>query len=172
VHPDGRIERVIQNAGLPNGIAISPDQRTLYVGAWRMDMFDTRALLAFDLNPDESVAFRQTLVRYEAGDGPDGMATDVDGNVWVAIHSTTGRTGVAVYNPDGEELAFIPTPEPAKNVAFGRGDARRILYITAGQSLYRIPVLKDGYELPPGEARWRETSSARLPNDEITLPRS
>jgi gluconolactonase len=148
VDTDGRIERVVQNAGLPNGIAVSPDQRTLYVGAWRVDMFGARALLAFDINPDDTVSFRKTLVRYEPGHGPDGMAADTEGNIWVAVHSTSGRTGVAVYDPQGAELAFIPTPEAAKNVAFGHGAARRTLYVTAGRSLYRIQVLKDGYQLP------------------------
>jgi gluconolactonase len=148
IDADGSIERVVQNAGLGNGIAISPDQRTLYVGAWRVDMFGNRALLAFDVDTAGSVSFREVLVRYGSDQGPDGMAMDVEGNVWVAVHSSTGRTGVAVYRPNGEEAAFIPTPEPAKNLAFGRGIARRTLYITAGQSLYRIQVLLDGYELP------------------------
>jgi gluconolactonase len=145
---DGSIARVVQNAGLANGIAISPDQRTLYVGAWRVDMFGHRALLAFDVDSAGSVAYREVLVRYGSDQGPDGMAVDVEGNIWVAVYSTTGKTGIAVYRPSGEEVAFIPTPEPAKNVTFGRGDTRRTLYITAGQSLYRIEVLSEGYQLP------------------------
>lgn len=153
IDPDGSIDRVIQNAGLANGIAISPDQRTLYLGAWRVDMFGSRGLLAYDVSPDGSLSFREVLVRFGPDQGPDGMAVDTEGNVWVAIFSRTGRTGVAVYQPDGEEVAFIPTPEPAKNVTFGRGDTSRTLYVTAGQSLYRIQVLREGYELPRRSAR-------------------
>lgn len=59
-----------------------------------------------------------------------------------------GRTGVAVYSPDGKELGSVPTPEPAKNVAFGRGADRDLLYITAGRSLYRIRVEREGHQVP------------------------
>jgi gluconolactonase len=148
IDSDGAITRVIDNAGLPNGIAISPDQRTLYVTTWRLDMFGARALLAYDILPDDRVAFREVLVRYTAPQGPDGIAMDLAGNIWVAIHATSGPTGVAVYDAAGNELAFIPTPEPAKNVAFGRDADRNLLYITAGRSVYRIRVEKAGYHLP------------------------
>lgn len=158
IEPNGSIERIIENAGLPNGIVVSPDQRTLYLGASRVDMFGLKAVLAYDLSPDGKAAFRSILVRYEAkpgGESPDGMAVDVEGNLWVAVYSRTGRTGVAVYAPSGNELGFILTPEPAKNVAFGRGAERTMLYITAGRSLYRIPVLKEGYQLPTPAIRAR-----------------
>ena len=55
---------------------------------------------------------------------------------------------MCVYSPDGKELAYIPTEVPT-NVGFGRGAEGKTLYITAGKSLYRIRVNREGYQLPP-----------------------
>jgi gluconolactonase len=76
------------------------------------------------------------------------MAVDVDGNVYVALVSMRGDAGVAVYDPTGKRVAFIPTPTPARNVTFGRGSEARTMYITAGNGLYRIPVKRRGYLIP------------------------
>lgn len=149
IHPDRSIERVTAQARLPNGIVVSPDQKTLYVTSGRFDVEGRRAILAFDLSPEGEASFRSIFAIYEpSAELPDGMAVDVEGNVYVALYSRTTRTGVAVYSPQGTERAFIATPEPAKNVAFGREAQSKTLYITAGRSLYRIHVKKDGYQLP------------------------
>jgi len=150
VDPDGGVERVIEDAGLPNGIAVSPDQRTLYVTTNQFDILGTNALLSYDLSPEGEVRFRSVLAEYEAASGQmaDGMAIDVDGNLYVALFSMRGETGIAVYDPSGERLAFIPTPTPAKNVTFGRGSDALSLYITAGNGLYRFRVNRTGYHLP------------------------
>ncbi len=73
---------------------------------------------------------------------------DIDGNLYVAVRDVT-RPGINVYSPAGKELARIPTGAVPTNVAFGRGDASKTLYVTAGNTLYRIQVMKDGYHLPP-----------------------
>jgi gluconolactonase len=96
-----------------------------------------RALLAYDLHPDGSATFREEVVPQF---GPDGMAIDENGNLYL----TRGRR-LEVYSPSGEMLAQIPVPEPARNATFGRGKTARILYITAGRSLYRIEVKNAGY---------------------------
>jgi gluconolactonase len=56
------------------------------------------------------------------------------------------RPGICVYSPEGKELAFIKTELPT-NVGFGRGKEAKTLYITAGKSLYRIALNKEGYHL-------------------------
>ena len=160
IDPDGSIHRIITDAGKPNGIAVSPDQKTLNVVSHDNGMTDMgrvpegtkthrgrMALLAYDLAPDGSAVFRKMLVDYWPQDGPDGLVADVEGNLYVAARDQTGY-GVYVYSPQGEELAKIPTPELPTNTAFGRGTESKTLYISAGGSLYRIPVKKDGYHLP------------------------
>ncbi|MCC7261970.1 MAG: SMP-30/gluconolactonase/LRE family protein [Candidatus Latescibacteria bacterium] len=156
---DGSLHRIITDAGKPNGVCISPDQRTLYVvssdnGTTGMDQVPAEqlhkgrmALLAYNLLPDGTAKFREVLIDYYPQDGPNGLVVDVEGNLYVAVRDAT-RPGIYVYSPRGQELSYIPTPELPTNVAFGRGAEIRTLYLTAGGSLYRLRVKKDGYQLP------------------------
>lgn len=165
---DGTLHRIITDAGKPNGVAISPDQKTLYVvsndngstaierlkrgSAKQSDKVETplrkgyMALMAYDLKPDGSAEYRKTLVDYAPYDGPDGLITDADGNLYVAVRAEN-RPGIYVYSPDGKELDYIKTEVPT-NVGFGRGKDSKTLYITAGASLYRVRINRAGYQLP------------------------
>jgi gluconolactonase len=159
IDTDGTIHRIITDAGKPNGVCVSPDQKTLYVvsndngttGIGRLpDKTPTykgqMALLAYDLASDGSAKFRKVFVNYAPQDGPDGLCADVEGNLYVAVRDET-RPGIYVYSPMGKELAYIKTEIPT-NVGFGRGPESRTLYVTAGKSLYRIRLNKEGYQLP------------------------
>jgi gluconolactonase len=164
VDPDGSIHRIITDAGKPNGVAVSPDQKTLYVvsndngttGIGRLRSEGNKvleptkkgpmSLMAYDLAPDGTAKFRKTLVDYAPQDGPDGLVCDKDGNLYVAVRDET-RPGIVVYSPEGKELAYIKTEIPT-NVGFGRGAEAKTLYITAGKSLYRIKLNAEGYHLP------------------------
>ena len=159
IDTDGSIDRIIVDACKPNGVAVSPDQKTLYVvsndkgatGSGRLPkdapMHKGRmALLAYDLHRNGSATFRKVLVDYNPEDGPDGLVCDVDGNIYVAERNEK-RPGIAVRDPDGKELGFIPTEVPT-NVGFGRGKDANLLYITAGKSLYSIRLNTKGYHLP------------------------
>lgn len=159
IDPDGSIHRIITDAGKCNGVCVSPDQKTLYVvsnenGAWGFDRLPKTAplrkglmaLLAYDLAPDGTAKFRKILVDYAPQDGPDGLVCDKEGNLYVAVRDET-RPGIYVYSPAGKELAYIKTEVPT-NVGFGRGADSNVLYITAGQSLYRIRLNTQGYHLP------------------------
>ena len=88
------------------------------------------------------------LVDYHPHSGPDGLVADVDGNLYAAVRAEN-RPGIVVYNPEGKELAYInDRKELPTNVGFGRGDESNVLYITAGKSLYKIQMAKEGYRLP------------------------
>lgn len=166
IDTDGSIHRIISDAGKPNGVAISPDQKTFYLvsndnGAEGFDRLDppetpmekktklrkgNMALMAYDLAADGTAKFRKTLVDYLPEDGPDGLVCDKDGNLYVAVRAES-RPGICVYSPEGKELAYIPTEVPT-NVGFGRGKDANLLYITAGTSLYKIRLNREGYHLP------------------------
>jgi gluconolactonase len=166
IDTDGSIHRIITDGGKVNGVAISPDQKTLYVvsnenghtGIGRLKVkSDTSreeeparkglmALLAYDLSPEGKAKFRKVLVDYAPFDGPDGMVCDVEGNLFVAVRAEN-KPGIYVYSPEGKELEYIKTELPT-NVGFGRGKESKTLYITAGKNLYRIKVNKEGYHLP------------------------
>ncbi len=168
IDTDGAIRRIITDAGKANGVCVSPDQKTLYVvsnenGATAIDRLSRgdavqadkvttplrkglMALLAYDLAEDGSATFRRKLVDYAPYDGPDGLTCDKDGNLYVAVRAEN-RPGIYVYSPEGKELDYIPTEVPT-NVGFGRGRESKTLYITAGKSLYRIRLNREGYQLP------------------------
>lgn len=164
---DGALHRIITDAGKPNGVCVSPDQKTLYVvsndnGGTSIDRLAGPAaqadrvqlplrkgamtLMAYDLAADGSATFRKTLVDYAPEDGPDGLVCDRDGNLYVAVRAVS-RPGICVYSPEGKELAMLPTEIPT-NVGFGRGSDSNLLYITAGKSLYRVRTNRHGYHLP------------------------
>lgn len=164
---DGTVHRIATNCGKCNGILVSPDQKRLYIVSNDDGWFDgprlhegdaapipsAHLLQVFDLAADGSISNRRVLINYSearepACSGPDGMIADVEGNLYVA-ERCEHRPGIAVYTPDGEELAFIPTGEELPtNVGFGRGEDSNLLYVTSGHSLYRIRMAKNGYQLP------------------------
>jgi gluconolactonase len=162
VDTDGKITRIITDAGKPNGVAVSPDQKSLYVvsndngstGIGRLRMKDDpepthkgrMALLAYDLSPEGTAKFRKVLVDYSPEDGPDGLVCDKEGNLWVAVRAEN-RAGIVCYSSEGKELGYIKTEIPT-NVGFGRGAEAKTLYITAGKSLYKITTNREGYQLP------------------------
>ena len=160
--PDGTVERIITDGGKTNGVLVSPDQQTLYVVSNDDGWFDFmrlkegeaapakghHVLQAYDLAADGTASNRRVLVDYHPYSGPDGIVADVEGNLYAAVRSEN-RPGIAVYNPEGKELAFIPTGEELPtNVGFGRGEESDVLYVTSGKSLYKIQMAKDGYQLP------------------------
>jgi gluconolactonase len=154
VDPDGRVHRIITDANKPNGVAISPDQKTLYVvtnddGLMGFDRMPKGTparkgrmeLSAYDLHANGTATFRKTLVNYAPEDGPDGLVCDASGNLFVAVRNLK-RFGISVYSPTGQELAHLPTPEVPTNVGFGRGSEATTLYITAGGSVYRTKTVR------------------------------
>jgi gluconolactonase len=144
IDPDGRVTRLETTARKPNGLAIGPDGKTLYVADSGPDR---RVLLALDLGDDGRVGSPRVLHDFGAGRGVDGMTVTTDGRI-VATAGTGPKAGVYVFTPNGEPAGFIPVPEAPSNVEFG-GPDRKTLYITAGKSLYRIETTMTGHHLWP-----------------------
>jgi gluconolactonase len=130
VTPSGTVELVTSELDKPNGIALSPDEATLYVGSAGSD------ILAFAVNPDGSVG--NSRVFAAAGGGTDGFAIDCAGNVYA-----TGGPNVQVWNAAGVKLGDIAVPQGPSNAAFGGAD-RRTLFITAQSALYSIQLQVPG----------------------------
>ncbi|HEV3162881.1 MAG TPA: SMP-30/gluconolactonase/LRE family protein [Isosphaeraceae bacterium] len=141
---DGKVTRLDTTSTKPNGLAVSPDQKTLYVsdnGSKR------RALVALDLDADGNVSNPRVLHDFGGGRGIDGMTVTTDGRI-VASAGSGMTGGVHVFAVDGKPLGFIAVPESPTNVEFG-GDDRTTLYITAGKSLYRIQTTMTGFHVWP-----------------------
>ena len=162
--PDGHVTRVLSQPAIqkPNGITISPDNRTLYLVDSSPTPGGNRKIWAFDLSPRGVPSGQRLVYDFAPGRGGDGMRTDIQGNLWIAAgirrprHANeTGEfpTGIYVVTPDGKMLGRIPVPEDViTNLAFGGTDLKT-LYIVAGKSLFSIRVNVAGHVVYPGAAQ-------------------
>ncbi|GJE58349.1 SMP-30/gluconolactonase/LRE family protein [Methylobacterium trifolii] len=130
----GRVEAMTDAVDQPNGLAFSPDGRTLYVsesGA-SLNPEGARMVLAFPLSGGR-LGPPRTFAALEAG-VPDGLKVDAGGRVYVAC-----LDGVRVFHADGTRLGRIATPGIVGNLAFGGADGRR-LFIAAGKAIHAIDL--------------------------------
>lgn len=138
--PDGQSHRVAW-CEYPNGLALSPDEKTLYVANTRWAQY----IHAIELDSAGEMARRRIFADMSA-DGtngvPDGMKVDAAGRVFC-----TGTGGVWVFAEDGTQIGIIETPEVCANIAFGGVDLRTLL-LTASTSLYTLRVRAPGLPHP------------------------
>jgi len=125
--PSGALT-VIDSAGNPNGITLSPDETQLYLS----HLGGPNNVLVYDVDASGAVANPQPF----ANVGSDGMAIDCAGNLYVT------QGGVRVYDPSGALLGTLTAPGAA-NVAFG-GPERKTLYITATATLFAVELAIPG----------------------------
>jgi gluconolactonase len=131
-YADGELTPMITDLTLPNGIAFSPDGRTLYVANYGPEMF----VKAWSVGRGGALSNGRVLISYTRADGPggpDGLKVDRNGNLW-----TTGPGGIRIVTPEGVVLGQIRLPEVAANLAFAEDG--RVVYITASHSIYRVPT--------------------------------
>jgi gluconolactonase len=140
----------------PNGLQISPDDKTLYIIESGDPPAGARMIRAFDLQPDGTASHGRTLFDF-AGRGGDGASVDVQGNLYVAAglnrqpppgalagaiawppEARKTKTGVYVISPKGKLIKFIPIPEDIiSNTAFGGSDMKT-LYVTSGKTVFKV----------------------------------
>ena len=151
----GRVDRVATEEQVPdpNGLAFSPDFKTLYVASTGRGPGDTGPggkgdLHAFDVTTDNRLASHRLFsdcmidgVRC----GPDGIRCDVYGNLWVSSNAgpAVGYSGVTVWTPEGRLIGRIRLPEVCGNVCFG-GPKRNRLFMAASQSIYALFLNNQG----------------------------
>jgi gluconolactonase len=126
----GRVELVTNELEGPNGIALSPDERHLYVGNWQDDR---KIVWRHDFRSGEGEVFFD-MTEAPGEDAIDGIKVDRDGNLWIC-----GPGGIWVLSPEGEHLGTLRLPEAPHNLAWGDEDARG-LYVTAETGVYRLRV--------------------------------
>ncbi len=134
--PNGEVQHLAHQSR-PNGIGLSPDQKTLYVA--NSDRQEP-VWMAYPVKEDGLLGEGSVLHDSSSSDDegvPDGLAVDSLGNVWA-----TGPGGVWVLSPEGEHLGTIKPAENPANAGFG--DDGRTLYMTARTGLYRVRVLVTG----------------------------
>jgi gluconolactonase len=137
----GKPVKIAEGIERPNGIQMSPDEKTLYVNNTNGEY-----LLAFDIQADGSVRNRRNFAKYEGVtknqngvvSGADGLAVDNDGRVYAAT-----AVGVQVFSPKGEHLGTIPMSRSPQNLAFA-GPGKKTLYVVGRGVAFKIQTQTEG----------------------------
>jgi gluconolactonase len=127
----GEMEVIAKPKGRPNGIALAPNGRILYV-----TNSDDRNVRAYDLDKNGAASNERVVVSHLEGI-PDGIRVDENGNLYVAA------AHLEVYSPEGKQLGTVHLTETPSNCAFGDADFES-LYITARTSIYRVRLKVKG----------------------------
>jgi gluconolactonase len=138
--PDGQVTRLGDDLAAPNGIILSPDEKTLYVIPSMQ-----RQMVAYQVTEPGKLGERRVFCELQQpkdnnNSGGDGLTVDSAGNLYI-----TSALGVQVYNPAGKLLGIIECPEQPANVTFG-GPDNKTLYFTARKGLYRCQMEIAGHQ--------------------------
>ena len=133
----GKLQLVAKDFTGPNGIALSPDEKYLYVGNWPVaEIGDrNRAVMRYEVQTDGTLKNGKLFFDFgnaPGEDGLDGIKVDLKGNLYVSAPG-----GLWVISPAGKHLGTIITPRHVHNMAWGDADGKT-LYLCARAGLYRI----------------------------------
>ena len=136
ISPAGKTIKIADGIGRPNGVQLSPDEKTLYV----VDSF-AESLVAFDVQPDGTVRNRRNFGKVEGGtkSSADGLAIDNEGRLYLAARL---QPGIQVFSPQGQHLGTIPAAGPV-NLTFG-GPDKKTLYTSGAGGLQKIQMIAQG----------------------------
>ena len=142
VRPGGAAEPVVWELPYPNGLAFSPDERTLYIN----NSHDQKLVRAYDVNADGTLGSGRDFVDMSGVPGdeiPDGMKVDTEGRVYC-----TGPGGLWVLDAAGAHLGTLALPELPNNCGFG-GSGYDAMLIATKTSVYGVRLKTTGV-VPPG----------------------
>jgi len=135
---NGSLKLISADLKGPNGIAFSPDEKYLYVGNWDPKK---KVVMRYEIDahgsPSSGEAFFD-MTQAPGEDAIDGIKVDQNGNLYVC-----GPGGIWVLSATGKHLGTIKTPKNPHNLAWGGADGKT-LYITAQNTLYRMPLMVSG----------------------------
>ena len=141
--PQGELRQLATDIPRPNGISLSPDEKTLYVANTYGEH-----VLAYNVGKDGSVSKRRDFAKLagfkQTDNGPssgaDGLAVDAQGRLYVA-----SSAGIEVFDRKGKALGVIEIPNAPQNLAFAGAD-RRTLYVVGRGAVWKIRTLAGGPE--------------------------
>jgi len=142
ITPAGKTLRIAEGIERPNGIQLSPDERTLYV-----NNSNGEYMLAFDIQADGTVRNRRNFAKYDGvtrtaariTSGADGLAIDSQGRVYACT-----RVGIQVFSAQGQHLGTIPLSRAPQNLAFA-GTDKKTLYVVGRGAAFKVQMLAQGF---------------------------
>ncbi|MBC9867940.1 MAG: SMP-30/gluconolactonase/LRE family protein [Opitutae bacterium] len=141
LRPSGEVVLLTKDIERPNGIGLSPDEKTLYVAQSHPDI---PTYTAFPIKSDGTISEGRLFYDASPHQGPevkglpDGLAVDAEGNIWAS-----GPGGILVFNPEATLLGHILTGESTSNCTFGGSDGS-MLFITADTYVLRVQTKAKG----------------------------
>jgi gluconolactonase len=161
ITPERKVIRLLEpnEFAMPNGVALSPDGKTLYINNcydneswWNVDSDKDNFVWAYDVKEDGTISngrkfaklhlTGEVLDRLGRSSGADGMKVDATGNLYVCTYA-----GLQIFNPEGSFIGIINLPTFPVNCAFG-GPEMKTLYITSYNQIYSIQTNAKGLEIP------------------------
>lgn len=139
---EGEVSRLVDDLKAPNGVILSPDEKTLYViPSMQSEM------MAYPVESPGKLGKGKVFCTLkqpggQSGRGGDGLTVDTEGNLYI-----TSGLGLQVYDPQGKLLGIIAFPEQPANVTFA-GPANKTLYVTARSSVYSVKMEATGHQFP------------------------
>lgn len=135
-----QVVETFEDVPRPNGIVLSPDEKTLYVGFSAPVAGTLPFIRKYIVNDDGTLGEWTKFVEIgPESSAPDGLAIDKVGNVYVAT-----TAGVEVYRPSGEKWGVIAVPEPPTGMTFGGEDLKTLFITTAGVKIWHVKVKLEG----------------------------
>lgn len=157
-NPQGKVISLLEpnEFAMPNGVALSPDGKTLYINNtydneswWNVDSDKDNFIWAYDVNDDGTIIngrkfaelylIDQVLDRAAKSSGADGMKVDVEGNLYIGTWA-----GIQIFDNTGKAVGIINTPDYPVSCAFG-GKDMKTLYIAAVDKIYSIKTNVPGF---------------------------
>jgi len=149
---DGTVTRLIDDLPNPNGVILSPDEKTLYVVP-----SGQKQMMAYPVEGPGKLGQGKVFCELEQAKpdgnrGGDGLTVDEKGNLYI-----TSELGLQVFDPSGKKLGIIAFPEQPSNVTFG-GQDNKTLFVTARTSVYSCPMNVAGHQFQSKKKRPRTES--------------
>ena len=137
--PDGKVTRLIEDRTAPNGVILSPDEKTLYVIPSMESQMWSYPVMSPGRIGAGKVLCELTQPEGKDNTGGDGLTIDTNGNLYI-----TTALGLQIFAPSGKQLGIITIPEHPANVSFGGKDGST-LFVTARKSLYSAETQATGH---------------------------
>lgn len=137
VGPDGAVTvaQAFEDVPRPNGVALSPDQKILYVGFEKPVQGTKPYIEKWNLSDDANLLEHAHFVELDMDSSPDGVEVDKAGNVYVAT-----KAGVQVFRPDGKSIGTIKLPEQPTGMAFAGEDLKTLYITTQGTKIFQVKL--------------------------------